>query len=238
MRNVFKLPNRYVDNILSIIKDKKFVDGGESAGYIAGPVKQLKSWPGHETYYNDDTAKIAKSFNGLITDMFRDNIHQITKEGTLQPFNTQIVHGIHAVKYDVGDYYGWHCDATDLGPRLSFTLALNDDYEGGNLEIDTPWGIVETELKTGEMVVYNTNWRHQVTPITKGQRLAVIGWLDVQSSDIESTVIIQKLSNIFTFFQELDGSDRIDDDLKKEIREQLLSLTEAHSYMVRKNRKY
>ena len=233
MRNVLKLPDRYVDNILSLIKDQDFVDGKESAGFVAGEVKQLKIWPSNKSYGN-----IAKSFHGLITDMFRDNIHQISNEGTFQPYNAYVIHGAHVVKYDVGDYYGWHQDATELGPRLSFSFALNDDYEGGNLEIDTPWGIVETELKAGEMVIYNTNWRHQVTPITKGQRLAVIGWLDVQSSDIESTFIIQKMKNVFRYFEELHNSDRISDDIKKELRENILTFSEVYGYIIRKNRKY
>ena len=107
MKNVLKLPDRYVDNILSLIKEQEFVDGRESAGFVAGEVKQLKIWPGNTSYGN-----ISKSFHDLITDMFRDNVRQISNEGTLQPYNTDIIHGVHVVKYDVGDYDpAWYAQA-------------------------------------------------------------------------------------------------------------------------------
>lgn len=90
-------------------------------------------------------------------------------------------------RYRPGDAYGLHVDAATMtaegGGRLrtdlSFTLFLSDpeDYEGGALLLDGLDGEREARPAAGSLVVYGTGVLHQVTPVTRGERLACVGWV-------------------------------------------------------------
>ena len=78
--------------------------------------------------------------------------------------------------------YGWHTDnAMRAAPDgvyvradVSATLFLNDpdEYEGGELTIEDTFGNHGVKLKAGSLVVYPSSSIHQVTPVTRGERLA------------------------------------------------------------------
>ncbi len=71
----------------------------------------------------------------------------------------------------------------ECGERLrtdvSFTLFLSDPatYEGGALLIDGLDGEREHRPAAGSAVLYDTGRLHQVTPVTSGERLAAVGWI-------------------------------------------------------------
>ena len=94
--------------------------------------------------------------------------------------------------YNVNDYYKWHVDAIDTKKivrrssvrKLSFSLVLNDDYEGGVLQIATPqtpdsedpYHIFSVPKKRGTLIVFSSHILHQVTPVTHGIRKSIVGW--------------------------------------------------------------
>jgi len=88
--------------------------------------------------------------------------------------------------YNVGDHYCWHIDTTGHNPprKLSFTLMLNDDYEGGEFEIgrysfgdhELKTETVIAENKTGTLIVFPSTLPHRVKPVTKGIRKSLVGW--------------------------------------------------------------
>ena len=89
-------------------------------------------------------------------------------------------------RYGPGETYGLHVDdpvmgeaETRLRTDLSFTLFLSDPaaYEGGELLIDGLDGERVVKLPAGGMVVYPTGALHRVAPVTSGERLACIGWV-------------------------------------------------------------
>ncbi len=91
-------------------------------------------------------------------------------------------------RYQPGDAYGVHTDdafmAAEDGGRLrtdmSFTLFLSDPdtYEGGALLLDGLDGEREHRPRAGDAVLYATGQLHQVTPVTRGERLAAVGWIE------------------------------------------------------------
>lgn len=91
-------------------------------------------------------------------------------------------------RYGPGDAYGVHTDdafmSDEDGRRLrtdmSFTLFLSDPetYDGGALLIDGLDGEREHRLSAGDAVIYATGQLHQVTPVTRGERLAAVGWIE------------------------------------------------------------
>ena len=89
-------------------------------------------------------------------------------------------------RYDVGMFYKSHMDAALMGglnrqplrADVSFTLFLNDpaDYDGGELVIQNPGGALRFKETAGTVVVYPANMLHNVEEVTRGHRLAAVGW--------------------------------------------------------------
>ena len=98
-------------------------------------------------------------------------------------------------RYESGMAYGDHVDAAYMdGVRadLSFTLFLNDpdQYEGGELVIDTAGQTDEIKLPAGALVLYPSTSIHRVAPVTNGVRLAAVGWVKsrIRSSDARAVL--------------------------------------------------
>jgi PKHD-type hydroxylase len=63
--------------------------------------------------------------------------------------------------------------------KLSFVIQLSDpkDYKGGELQIhlsDTP-EVMKKEQ--GTLIAFPSYILHEVTPITKGKRYSLVGWI-------------------------------------------------------------
>jgi len=87
-----------------------------------------------------------------------------------------------------GGHYGTHVDNALIGGAradVSFTLFLSDPetYDGGALTITDRLEDREVKLPRGEAIVYPSNTLHRVEPVTRGQRLVVIGWVQSWVAD-------------------------------------------------------
>lgn len=85
-------------------------------------------------------------------------------------------------RYRQGQTYGLHVDDAlmqGLRTDLSFTLFLAepDTYEGGALIIEDHFEARAVKLNPGEMILYPSTTLHRVEPVTSGERLAVVGWV-------------------------------------------------------------
>lgn len=85
-------------------------------------------------------------------------------------------------RYKPGMTYGTHVDNALLNNArsdMSFTLFLSepDTYEGGELVIEQGDGERIIKPPKGHMVLYSTGALHHVAEVTKGERLAVVGWV-------------------------------------------------------------
>ena len=97
-------------------------------------------------------------------------------------------------RYSGGQAFGAHVDSafrirrgSDFRIRsdLSATLFLEepDQYDGGELVIETNFGEQRVKLPTGHMVVYPASSVHQVTPVTRGVRTASFFWIQSMVRD-------------------------------------------------------
>src|SRR5690606_30111090 len=78
--------------------------------------------------------------------------------------------------------YGEHVDEPIMdGARtdISFTLFLSppETYDGGELIIASPAGEDAVKLPAGSVIVYPSTTLHRVAPVTRGERLAAVGWV-------------------------------------------------------------
>ena len=73
-------------------------------------------------------------------------------------------------------HYDWHIDIGEgeyAGRKLSVVLLLNDDYEGGELEI---WEKGFVPKGKGNLFVFPSYLLHRVTPVTEGIRKSLVLW--------------------------------------------------------------
>ncbi|WP_293749102.1 Fe2+-dependent dioxygenase [uncultured Paraglaciecola sp.] len=97
-------------------------------------------------------------------------------------------------RYSQGETYGYHVDAAImrmpnshevLRSDISMTTFLSepDEYQGGELIISTEFGEQKVKLAAGDAVLYPSSSLHRVTPVTEGERLAAITWIQSLVSD-------------------------------------------------------
>lgn len=103
--------------------------------------------------------------------------------------------------YQDGGHYGTHCDAAlmrlpeanlTIRSDLSATLFLSspDEYDGGELLIEEQFGAQAVKLEAGDLVIYPSSSLHQVTPVTRGQRICAITWMQSAIADTAARGIL------------------------------------------------
>lgn len=85
-------------------------------------------------------------------------------------------------RYSEGDFFEWHLDfgAGEISARkLSMTVQLSDpsEYEGGDLQFMINQNIVTAPREKGTIIIFPSFIMHRVTPITKGTRQSIVGWV-------------------------------------------------------------
>ena len=96
--------------------------------------------------------------------------------------------------------YGNHVDNALMGSMrtdLSFTLFLSDPstYDGGELVIDFPGAEHTAKPAAGDLVLYPSGAIHRVNPVTRGTRLAAIGWIESHVRSADAREILFDLDN-------------------------------------------
>jgi PKHD-type hydroxylase len=111
----------------------------------------------------------------------------------------------HVNRYgEMRNHYGPHVDnairlAAERGQPmrtdLSATVFLNDpqEYDGGELLIGTGLAQQRVKLPAGQMVLYAGNSVHEVTPVTRGHRLATFFWIESMVRDDARRVLLHQL---------------------------------------------
>ena len=95
-------------------------------------------------------------------------------------------------RYDVGMKYGAHIDAAylpvgtqPLRSDVSCTIFITNpgDYQGGELVAHLGSEIVRIKGKAGSAVFYPSTTVHQVVPVSSGERLVIVTFIESQIPD-------------------------------------------------------
>jgi PKHD-type hydroxylase len=95
-------------------------------------------------------------------------------------------------RYDVGMKYGAHIDAAylpvgaqPLRSDVSCTMFVSspDDYQGGELIAHMGSEMVRVKGNAGSAVFYPSTTLHQVVPVSSGERLVIITFIESQIPD-------------------------------------------------------
>ena len=87
-------------------------------------------------------------------------------------------------RYTKDGFYNWHVDGigshTELDGegttrKLSMSIILNSDYEGGDFEMRGLDNQVP-RLEEGSIIVFPSFAEHRVTPVTEGIRYSLVSW--------------------------------------------------------------
>ncbi len=164
-------------------KDAIWLDGKNTAGTHAAIVKK--------NLQLDRNSEKSKILSDQIIKSIKSD--QLIKSFALP----SRLHGLLFSKTSEGQGYGMHVDNAYMSSGrsdLSFTLFLSgpESYSGGELCIQTFQNKKKFKLKPGEIVIYPSTSLHSVEPVTQGQRLVCIGWIQsyISSNEDRETLFL------------------------------------------------
>ena len=181
-----------------------WVDGLATAGWQGAPVKR--------NHQLDEQAPAARAAQRIVLAALETHptfISAALPRAVYPPmFN----------RYGVGETFGAHVDgAVRLNPRtgaqlrtdLSATLFLSDpsDYDGGELQVIDSFATHGVKLAAGDMVLYPATSLHQVTPVTRGTRLAAFFWVQSMIRDDAQRELAFDLDSAIQRLNETGGDD-------------------------------
>lgn len=149
-----------------------FVDGRLSAGAVAQRVKNNEEL--------DARAAELERLNNLVMNRL---VHHPVYRGGALPLH---IASPYYARYQPGMAYGNHLDDPIMGADglryrsdIAITIFLNapEDYDGGELVIQTAFGSQPVKLAAGDGVLYPAGSVHQVNPVTRGERLVAVTWV-------------------------------------------------------------
>jgi len=174
--------------IAELLKKAQFIDGKLSAGDVAATVKNNQ-----ELAMNDP---LTQQLNALVmTNLLR---HKTYQRAALP---LRIASPFYAC-YETGMEYGEHIDDPIMGGQdkyrsdIAITIFLNspEDYDGGELVLQTNLGEQVIKYPAGDAVLYPASSRHRVAQVTRGKRQVAVTWVQSSVRDAEKRELLYQLS--------------------------------------------
>jgi PKHD-type hydroxylase len=166
------LNDNQLRNVRQTLAGARFVDGRLSAGQDASRVKN-----------NEELAASRQVLELLNTTVMAAlNEHEAYRAGALP---LRAASPIFA-RYVPGMRYGDHVDDPVMGAPgplyrsdVSVTVFLSepDEYDGGELVVNSAFGQNRIKLPAGDAVVYPSSSLHHVAEVSRGERLVAITWI-------------------------------------------------------------
>jgi len=181
-----------LSKVQALLADANYVDGKLSAGLAASQVKNNQELASGD-------ANIDALNNIVMGNLVR---HKVYKRAALP---LKIASPFYAC-YQQGMHYGEHIDDPVMGASvaaeqryrsdLALTIFLNqpDEYQGGELSIQTDYGLQLIKYAAGDAVMYPATTRHQVMEVTSGKRLVAVTWIQSMIKDTEQRALLYQLS--------------------------------------------
>jgi len=117
-------------------------------------------------------------------DWIYKRIFDMVNEANNHLWNFNLSHAAESLQYTEyppdGGHYDWHIDCGNhiqAQRKVSVTVQLNDDYEGGELELWRGQKPVTALKEKGCVVVFPSYMLHRVKPVTSGTRNSLVLWL-------------------------------------------------------------
>ena len=182
-----------------------WVDGRVSAGYSGAPVKFNQQI--------DERSEVAAQCQHLILSALER--HPLFISAALP----NVVYPPMFNRYSEGMTFGAHVDGgvrihphngRKLRTDVSATLFLSDpaSYDGGELQVEDTYGVHAVKLAAGDMVIYPATSLHQVTPITRGTRVASFFWIQSLIRDDGQRALLFDMDNAIQTLNQTNADER------------------------------
>lgn len=108
-------------------------------------------------------------------------------------------------KYQKGMHYGLHPDSAfmQIGPQpmrsdISCTIFLSDPdtYEGGALHVQLGTAEIFVRMPAGGIILYPSSTLHEVTPVTRGERLVGLTFIQSRIANAEQRELLFELNEV------------------------------------------
>lgn len=184
------LRQQQLEQITTLLSQAEFVDGKLSAGMQAKRVKNNE-----EVRASD---QVVERLNHLVMNSL---VQHPQYQSAVFPYR---VAAPFYARYTTGMGYGDHVDDPVMGPMsgryrsdVSTTVFLNppEEYQGGELCINTPFGDKRVKLAAGDAVVYPSSSWHRVEEVTDGVRLVAVTWTQSMIRDSAKRELLYELGS-------------------------------------------
>ena len=185
------VPKETLDTLNDTIDQLTWRDGKTTAGRTAKKVK--------ENEQADLSTAAGRALSKTIISALKS--HPVFKAAA-QP---RRISNLIFSKTSGGGRYGAHVDNALMGKDaarmrtdLSFTLFLSDPqtYDGGDLTVHLPGYRQSFKGERGDLILYGSSYIHEVTPVTRGERLACVGWVESLVADEAQRNLLFDLENL------------------------------------------
>ena len=177
--------------VRDLLANAQFLDGKFSAGSAAATVKDNQEVAA-------DDPRLDQMNRIVMGNLLRHKTYQraALPLKVASPFYTC---------YETGMHYGQHIDDPIMGQSgnnreryrsdIAITVFLSEpnEYEGGELIIETDYGQQKIKYSAGDAVLYPATTRHQVAEVTQGKRLVAVTWVQSLIKDTEQRAILYQL---------------------------------------------
>lgn len=169
-----------VGRVRALIESAQWIDGNVTSGHQSALAKRNMQLP--------EEAPEAQQAGEIILDALGRSPLFIAAALPLKIFPPLFN------SYEGGQAFGVHVDnavrvqaSTGFRVRsdLSITVFLEDpqSYDGGELTVETNFGVQQVKLPAGHAVLYPSSSLHRVEPVTRGRRTASFFWLQSMVRD-------------------------------------------------------
>lgn len=172
-----------------LIDTGHFADGSVSAGSAARRVK-----------HNEELALQQAQLKDL-NNLVMGNLvkHPVYRSATM-PLK---IAAPYYARYTQGMSYGQHVDDPIMGQGsdlyrsdISVTVFLSgeDEYDGGELVIETSFGEQLVKLPAGDAILYPSSSIHYVAEVTRGERLVAVSWIQSLIQEAEKRALLHEMN--------------------------------------------
>lgn len=164
------LKNKTCKDIINLHKISEHTQGkvqitGSAIEKKIVSIRQVDAWRIHQNERWVDELLVS-NIRAINEDVYEYNLSGLIERPQLLRYNTG------SIGYD------WHVDIGNgdaSNRKLSLSIILNDEYEGGELEFFGE-GITPITTRKGNIIAFSSFIPHRVTNITKGERWALVAW--------------------------------------------------------------
>jgi PKHD-type hydroxylase len=166
---------------------KNFLSNEECSNILNKFKTELELKPGRVAAGNSEKRKSSVAFVDNI-DLVDDKLKTILKNLIqIKGFEVTGLGSYQFTEYKVGEYYDWHTDSSPTDDLYkdrfcSIVIQLNDEYEGGYLQLKDESGdnTIQLDKGIGTMYIFYSNIRHRVMPVTSGTRYSLVNWVSLK----------------------------------------------------------